>query len=96
MLCADFCGDKCLLHGGYGGSESELSDDLRFRGLHFWDLRKSTGSGEGESGGVIGGVCVGMAIASSLDSSSGLSGAKGPPFRTRQSSLGRSQEGGVE
>jgi hypothetical protein len=69
MLCAVFLGAERLLRGRGEKSDSELSDDLRFRGL-----RMSCGSGEGEDDGLTGRFA-GMAIERSLDSSSGLSGA---------------------
>lgn len=72
ILCVVLCGEMCPLLSRVDESNSELSDDLRF-----WDLRVSSGSGEGDNGGVIGRGCMGMAILSSLDSSSELSGAKG-------------------
>jgi hypothetical protein len=68
MLCAVFWGAECLLRGRGGMSDSEFSDDLRFRGLRVY-----CGSGEGEDGGLIEPDCLGMVMDRTLDSSSRLS-----------------------
>jgi hypothetical protein len=74
VLCAVFWSAEGLLRVEGKKSDSEILDDLRFRGL-----RVSCGSGEAEAerehGGLTGRDCAGMAMRRSLSSSSMLSGA---------------------